>query len=30
MEIEDYNVMIDGRKVFDQPVKSNEQTYDNI
>ena len=30
MEIEDYNVMIDGRKVFDQPVKNNEQTYDNI
>ena len=30
VEIEDYNVMIDGRKVFDQPLKNNEQTYDNI
>ena len=26
----DYNVMIDGKNVFDQPVKNNLRTYDNI
>ena len=28
VEIKDYNVMIDGRKFFDQPVKTNLITYD--
>ena len=28
--IKDYNVMIDGRNVFDQPVKNDLRTYDNI
>ena len=28
--IKDYNVMIDGQNFFDQPVKSNLRTYDNI
>ena len=26
----DYNVMIDGKIVFDQPVKSNKIKYENI
>ena len=30
VEIEDYNVMIDGRKFFDQPVKNDKVTYENI
>ena len=30
VEIKGYNVMIDGQNVFDQPVKSNLRTYDNI
>ena len=30
VEIQDYNVMIDGQNLFDQPVKSNLITYDNI
>ena len=25
-----YNVMIDGKKVFDQPVKYDQVTYENI
>ena len=29
-EIEDYNVTIDGQNIFDQPVKNNLRTYDNI
>ena len=29
MEIKDYN-MIDGRKFFDQPIKNDLKTYDNI
>ena len=28
--IEDYNVMIDGRNFFDQPIKNNIKTYENI
>ena len=28
--IKDYNVMIDGRNFFDQPVKNDLRTYDNI
>ena len=30
VEIKDYNVMIDGRNFFNQPVKNNLITYDNI
>ena len=29
-EIKDYNVMIDGKNIFDQLVKNNIRTYDNI
>ena len=29
-EIKDYNVMIDGQSFFDQPVKTNLKTNDNI
>ena len=28
VEIKDYNVMIDGRKCFDQPVKNDLRTYE--
>ena len=30
VEIKDYNGMIDGKNVFDQPVKNNKVTYENI
>ena len=30
VEIKDYDVMIDGRNLFDQPIKNNLKTYDNI
>ena len=30
VEIVDYNVMIDGRNVFDQPLNSMSKTYENI
>ena len=30
VEIKDCNVMIDGKNVFDQPVKNKMRTYDNI
>ena len=30
IEIKDYNVMIDGRNVFDQPINSMNKTYENI
>ena len=30
VEIEDYNHTIDGQNIFDQPVKNNLRTYDNI
>ena len=30
VEIKDYNIMINGEKVFDQPVKNNKVTYENI
>ena len=30
VEIKDYNVMIDGKNIFDQPVKNDIRTYDNI
>ena len=29
VEIKDYNVMIDGRNFFDQPIKNDLKTYDN-
>ena len=30
VEIKDYNIMINGENVFDQPIKSNKVTYKNI
>ena len=30
VEIKDYNVMIDGRNFFDQPIKNDLKIYDNI
>ena len=30
VEIKDYNVTVDGKKFFDQPVKNNKVTYENI
>ena len=30
IEIKDYDVMIDGKNFFDQPVKNNKVTYENI
>ena len=30
VEIKDYNIMIDGENFFDQPIKNNKVTYDNI
>ena len=30
MEIKDYNVMIDGRNFFDEPIKNDLKTCDNI
>ena len=30
VEIKDYNVMIDGRNIFDQPINSTNKTYENI
>ena len=30
IEIKDYNAMIDGRNVFDQPINSTTKTYENI
>ena len=30
LEIKDYNFMIDGQNFFDQPVKNDLRTYDNI
>ena len=30
VEIKDYNIMIDGKNLFDQPIKNDEITYDNI
>ena len=29
-EIKDYNVVIDGRNFFDQPIRTDMKTYDNI
>ena len=30
VEIKDYNIMINGENFFDQPIKNNKVTYDNI
>ena len=30
VELKDYNVIIDGKNLFDQPVKNDLETYDNI
>ena len=30
VEIKDYNVMIDGRNFFDQPINNIKKTYENI
>ena len=30
VEINDYNVLINGEKFFDQPIKNNKVTYENI
>ena len=30
VEIKDYNVMIDGKNFFHQPIKNNKVTYENI
>ena len=30
VEIKDYNVMINGRNFFDQPINSTSKTYENI
>ena len=30
VETKDYNVMIDGRNIFDQPINSMNKTYENI
>ena len=30
VKIKDFNVMIDGRNFFDQPIKNDLKTYDNI
>ena len=30
VEIKDYNIMINGENLFDQPIKNNKVTYKNI
>ena len=30
VEIKNYNVMIDGKNFFDQPIKNDKETYENI
>ena len=30
VEIKDYNVTINGENFFDQPMKNNKVTYENI
>ena len=30
VEIKDYNVMIDGKNLFNQPINSDLETYENI
>ena len=30
VKIKDYNIVINGESFFDQPIKNNEITYENI
>ena len=30
MKIKNYNVVIDGKNIFDQQIKNNMKTYDNV
>ena len=30
MEIKNYNIMVGGKYFFDQPIKDNKVTYENI
>ena len=30
VEIKNYNALIEGKNVFDEPVKNNKVTYENI
>ena len=30
VEIKDYNIVINGENIFDQPIKNNKVTYENI
>ena len=30
VEIKDYNIMINGENIFDQPIKNDKVTYENI
>ena len=30
VEVKDYNVMIDGKNIFDHPIKNDLRTYENI
>ena len=30
VEVKDYNVMIDGKNIYDQPIKNDLRTYENI
>ena len=30
LELKDYNIMINGKNLFDQPIKDNKATYGNI
>ena len=30
LELKDNNIMIDGKNFFDQPIKDNKETYENI
>ena len=30
VEIKYYNILIDGKNLFDQPIKNDLKTYDNI
>ena len=30
VQIEDFNVLIDGKSFFDMPIKNDEETYEQI
>ena len=30
VEIKDYNILIDGKNIFDQPINNDFKTYENI